>query len=42
MTQMSPKTVDYPKIPIFETLSRSVRDFPDKPALFFLGGRSEQ
>ncbi|MHA1362575.1 MAG: AMP-binding protein, partial [Candidatus Freyarchaeota archaeon] len=30
-----PKTIDYPKIPIFETLSRSVRDFPDKPALFW-------
>ena len=30
-----PKTIDYPKIPIFETLTRSVRDFPDKPALFW-------
>ncbi len=31
----APKTIDYPKIPIHETLNKTVKDFPDKPALFW-------
>jgi long-chain acyl-CoA synthetase len=30
-----PKTIKYPKIPIYETLNESVKKFPDKPALFW-------
>nr|MDO8080941.1 long-chain fatty acid--CoA ligase [Candidatus Freyarchaeota archaeon] len=30
-----PQTIKYPKIPIYETLNKSVKDFPEKPALYW-------
>ncbi len=32
-----PKRIDYPKVPLHALLERSVQDFPDKPAMIFLG-----
>jgi len=32
-----PKSLDYPKVPLHALLENSVKDFPDKPAIIFLG-----
>jgi long-chain acyl-CoA synthetase len=32
-----PKSLDYPKVPLHALLEKSVKDFPDKPAIIFLG-----
>lgn len=32
-----PRSIDYPKVPIHVLLERSAQDFPDKPAIIFLG-----
>jgi len=32
-----PKRIDYPKFPLHALLEKSVQDFPDKPAIIFLG-----